>query len=87
MRGAWAVLLAAVVLGGSGVGLGLGVARLVAGDAGAGAALLVLGPLLVGAPLGAGLAIWGAAAQGWLSRWSSSVEEPAEEAGAGVSHG
>ena len=74
------------------MGLGLGVARLVAGDTGAGAALLVLGPLLVGAPLGAGLAIWGAATQGWLSRWSSSssegpVEEPVEEAGAGVSHG
>ena len=63
-------------------------------------ALLVLGPLLVGAPLGAGLAIWGAAAQGWLRRWASSSEEgpvekpvegpvegPAEEAGAGVSHG
>ncbi len=92
MRGAWAVLAAAVVLGGSGVGLGLGVARLVAGDTGAGAALLVLGPLLVGAPLGAGLAIWGAAAQGWLRRWASPVEGPAEEgpaeeAGAGVSHG
>ena len=86
------MLLAAVVLGASGVGLGLGVARLVAGDTGAGAALLVLGPMLVGAPLGAGLAIWGAAAQGWLRRWSPSseegpVEEPAEEAGAGVSHG
>ena len=94
------MLAAAVVLGASGVGLGLGVARLVAGETGAVAALLVLGPLLVGAPLGAGLAIWGAAAQGWLRRWSSSSEEgpvekpvegpvegPAEEAGAGVSHG
>ena len=56
MRGAWVVLAGRWRAGGARAwGWAWASRRLVAGDAGAGAALLVLGPLLVGAPLGAGL--------------------------------
>ena len=76
------MLAAAVVLGASGVGLGLGVARLVAGETGAVAALLVLAPMLVGAPLGAGLGIWGAVERGWLGRPPAGAPDEASGEGA-----
>ena len=85
MRGAGVLLAAAIVLAISGVGAGLGLARLAAGDAGAASGVLVLTPALVGLPLGAGLGIWGAIERGWLGRPPAETSD--ETSGEGAAGG
>ena len=69
--------LAIVALSLSGTALGFGVACVADGNGDPDCVLLVLAPVLAGFPLGAALAIWGAAERGWLRRWASDDDDDA----------